>query len=398
MLDSTKKVLLGMSQKLNVKMEEIENEFNKLNEESLKNFKEQQAAEAATIFKLKGSFYNKLRSNAVWFDGFILGIGDKIYYKQMMFDKATKMFQEEPQAAIDLGLVNEQGQPIDQKGKCLGQVIENANYGFGNNFQSYKEKCIRSAYGICRMKNTDELRIFTISFFDNHAHVVDNIPLNALYEFRANIVSKDDNNINLSAVQATSFKPMQVDDNDPLSENNVFTLVSQEDSDFPIHLKPLDDLELFNDEYPNNLSDPKSFINYAMIRGIVSNINLEGGFSNILQLDDLTMDIDLDEDGNIKAPTTVWLNKNVDINFAEGSIAYVTGKTMRRDFTNDDDENVSFVVLNADGVYVPEAYRVDIESNNQANEAAEDYINNTNNNETTSEPEFSSNDNTNIMI
>ena len=352
-------------------VEEIENEFLELLETNKKKHASEKAAINYTMMQLRTMYTSALRTNAIWFQGMVLGMSEPNYYMVRKYEKALQMYNEPDSRdeAVELGMVNEDGAPVDDR-DILSSGKPNPNYNvplaeieYGTNKKTgqkvtYKDKCVMNVVGIARKIQTDEIKMFNLTVFDTQAQQIIDMVKGRFFvpmEFRLNARGETEDMFELGFSVSTSFKEM-TNPPEEFALDNILT-------GNVIPIVEIPQLEKWFDQFGAAQNS------IVFTKGMVSNINLEQDWANILHIDELTLDIDVTDDGKVKPDITVSIPKSRDIDFGEASLIYVIGHPNRSMGTTDAGQ----IRINAFGFYVPPEYKVELnEEQNVMSDAAAD--------------------------
>lgn len=352
-------------------VEEIRAEFAKILEETKKKHSTEQAAIQNAIMRLKSRYMADLRSTAVWVELLIIGKGKPNFYLQKKWDEAAAILKDSPQEAHDLGYTNDAGQIVDfrkelSNGKAnpnFGVPFEEIDYGTrpDGSKVTYADKAVCNVIGIARKKNKDEIKKFNLTLFD--FDVKRKIPTLVPLTAKLNVRNESEEFMELGWSVRTKFETLTENVPPEFEMSNIV----QGKGTYPITEIP--NLESFQDIHDGD------FNAVVLTRGMVSSMNLERDNFNLIFLDELSTEIEVDEEGEVPPATMVRVPKDIPIDFAEGSLAYVFGRTWRG--TNQDG-TPGGIIVDAYNIYLPPEYRVDMESEEQevATQNAEQVVTN----------------------
>ena len=194
--------LTKWSEKLSLRVEEIEAEFSKVLEEEtiIHPDLSVEQRELRTLQRLALMYKKQLRSPAVGFEGVIIGLGEcnDIVAKQKR--EAVTLFKTDPQTAISEGVTDEEGTPLDTREKwSTGRT--NPQYGKPLPEHNY----LRNVWGIVtKTKSDDGPRFFSMTLSGEKASNED-IPIFKAVRFMGIDRSKDAEEYKLNASQFTNF-------------------------------------------------------------------------------------------------------------------------------------------------------------------------------------------------
>ncbi len=350
MSDHTK-MFQEISDKVGIPREEVEKEFNDIFEFTKRKIKVDKDAEKTAILRIRGKYRSQLRTNAAWWEGVVIGHSDPNYYLKRLFIANKQMYREDPEQAVKDGYTNDEGEPLDSRATLTSGNV-NKDYGTPLKDLNYEGKCIMTVYGVARKKDTDELKPFKLMLFDETTKI--ELPMLKYVKFRANDRTPDNPINNLYEMSYSTTTKFAVQPDFP-EELQLEKLLSKFDA------VELQDLEVWHDQHE---SDYDAIV---VTRGMVQQINLDTGKDDDGKEKPYTMTLDplddsdeiVDAEGN--APDAVFLQvpKYVPMDFGEGSVIYVIGRTWRG--WNNQENKPGNVSLTAYNLYVPEEYKVDIE-------------------------------------
>lgn len=362
-------MLKSWSEMLGIPFEELEQDYLSRFDKNKKRGQSESAAANNALIQMKSRYTAELRTNAIMFEGIILGISIN-HYLVSKYDKAKRFIsgEAEKEEAISRGMVDEDGEPLDDRSKFnngkvnpdFGKRLIDCRYGVkgvdpetGEQIpRTYKDKAVGNLYGFCRVKGSEEIKPFVLIL--NDEQVLKKFPMLTPVSFRAN--RKEETDIfDLSYSTATKFKTFD----DEYGDFSMDKIVSGEYK----AITKLDELENYHDTHPSD-----DYKNFMITKGVVGDMNLEGDYSNSLSLDTLDINLVIDEDGGVPPTPKAFVPKNIPIDFAVTSIVYVFGKT-RRSYDRKTNEP-GMVNINAYGLYVPEDMKVPIDELEDANNLA----------------------------
>jgi len=332
------------SEKLSLSVEEIQNEFNKFADEE-KNIHPDLSEEERNkraLQRLALIYKKQLRSPAIGFEGIIIGIGDCIDIVAKQKREAIELYKTDPQTAINDGITNEEGVPLDTRREWANGKANNS-YGKplpDNNF-------LRNVFGIAvKSKISDATNIpklFTMTINGQKA-TDENIPTFKPLRFMAIDKSQQPNTYKLNASQFTNFT---VDDKMILP--NFKTLISS-----CCEVVKLSELESYH------TLNKEDFNRIVIIEGDVSMVNLEPTMtgSRVMYVEDGEALEDLDAKG-----LTCWLPERINVDFAEGSKVLIAGRTAqgkKKDELGNITDELGDITMNVYGLYALPEYKINL--------------------------------------
>lgn len=357
------------AEKLGKEESEIQEEYKEAYERNRAKQPSDEAAHQYTLMQLRTKYRAELRTSAIWFDMLIIGKSEPNFYMKKRYDNAKAIFEDSKSEAIDAGLTDETGEPLETRA-TLYNGDPNPNYrrplkdvDFGKKSdgtrRTYADKAVATVIGLARKKNTDEIKRFTMTLFDESA--LKDFPILMPSEARANLQEELPEEFKLGMSTATKFTPIK-------EEIEEFDIGKIWNADYFDKVE-IPKLEIWNDE---NSGD---FDAVVMTRGMVSAINMEGPRYNNVFIDEVTTEIGDDfDDDNIAPATMVQVPKSVPIDFAEGSLIVVFGRTWRGYATEDGEGQIN---ITSYSVWAPPEFKVEVEEEVQATaqEKAEKVVN-----------------------
>lgn len=338
-------ILQAIADKVGVSLEDVKKEFTEILTATKEKIKVDETAEKTAIMRLKNKYRSALRTNAAWWDGVVIGFQEPNFYLKRLYTANKTMYEDDPELAIREGYTDDTGEPLDSR-KTMTSGAVNKNYGVPLRDLNYQNKAVMTVYGVVRKKDTEDLRPFKLTLFDEQVRL--KIPLLQYVKFRANDrTAEEAETYELSYSTATKFQVQQ----DFPEELQLHALLNKFDA------VELENLEAWHDQHENDMDA------IVVTRGMVGAINLDTPEDKPYNftLDILDEDADIvDDEGEVPDATYVQVPKYVNMDFAEGSIAFVIGRTWRGwDNQNNAPGNVSLTAYN---VYVSEEYKVEIET------------------------------------
>lgn len=324
------------SEKTSLSVEEIESDFNQLQvEEKTKypNLDEEKLNEKC-LQTLALKYKKLLRSPAVGFEGIIIGMSEMNDMVLKMRTDAIKSFNENPQFAVEAGVCNEMGEPLDTRAQWANGK---QNLGFGKPLPEHNY--IRNIYGIAlKSKSSDKPKYFSMSLNGEKA-VNDNIPLFKGIRFMAIDRTPEELKEYQYNLNASLFTKFEEDKNLQLQPANLLKGVCDN------MIVPLQKLGEYHSQNKDNYN------RIVIINGTVSSLNLEPTAfgTRVMYIDNLEDIENLDAKG-----ATCWVPPRIDVDFAEGSKVFVIGRTTqgkKKDATGQLTEELGDVSINVYGIY-----------------------------------------------
>lgn len=393
-----KEILTNWADRLPEKsLEDLEREFEIRSERVAERNNKMDANDVKinTIALMRTLLQASLRTNAPVCQGMVFGGSEPNQYLVRRAEANKGMYDDTTtrKMAIEGGKTNDKGEPLDDRkkfnsgntNKDYGKVFSEIKYGIkgidkkGKKvYITYEDKMIQNIYGIMRKKNTDEIKPFVILRNDLQCEKPLPNP-DEVVEFRANITEEKDDIFILSWSNSTVFKP--IEDEDDLIDFDMDELLEGEIENLP--LTDLDELEEFHDRI-SSLPEKEKYNHFVFTKGRVSNINLEKEYNNSFDIDkpmdtddDDNWDFDYDDDDEdvVASVPKVYLPKTVPIEFAEGTLIYVFGQTMRQFTKNDEGEDTPGQInIRGFNFIIPDGGLVTQEDLDVANQLASDSI------------------------
>lgn len=251
---------------------------------------------------LYGDLKKDLISPAIPFEGIVLGLGEPFDFAAGQVAKALKAYKENPQAAYDAGLVNQQGQPVYVKGYSKGQPLPEHSW-------------LRNCFGVAKPMEGAILP-FNLTLSGDRADPaspLSKIDLGTPYSFRANVKEvKTVYTLNDSSI--SKFVPTSS------ALPDAITMIDQYCASMKVNLGEL------NAWHDANKLNPARV---AIVEGDVVSVDLNvSDRSHRIVIDDETLGFE-DEKGQINTGITVWIPKflGTQLDFGPGSRAIVIGGT-----------------------------------------------------------------------
>jgi len=214
----------------------------------------------------------RTRREPVIFKGFILGCGPLRDTLEFLRIKAIKAYNEDPEQAKLLGLVDEQGNPLDPRETIKdrrGNVIENPNFHkplIGHNY-------VRDVYGIAMKEGDDKPKLFKATLWRGFATKFTYKPFVPI-EFKA-LVNSESPYYNLTFSRAKDSKIREIEEKIDIME---WIKTSLKDRTYE-----LEELERVVDDYKNAID--KEILIEGTVDFIDSEVNPKTGTRTVLITD-----------------------------------------------------------------------------------------------------------------
>lgn len=340
------KYILQITEKLGVKEEDIRSEYDKLLKEEAtihSDLSEEEQTKRA-LTRLGLVYKRQLRSPAVGFEGMVLAVGDCIDVVAKKKADAIKIFNQNPEQAIEAGLTDKEGIPLETKA-TWPDGRPNAAFGTPYPEHSYW----RQVFGVATKANVEEdtPKYFIMSI--NGEKATKNVEGFKPVKFRAIDKTTSENSDSLYQLNASMFTEFE-----PSSMNlpPIKELIETYMLGFKTSLSKME-------EYYELHKEDRGRI--AVIEGDVSMLVLEPtstGSRRMILEDDMSA-IDFDSTG-----LTCWLPPNINIDFAEGSKVMVIGRLTqgkKRDADGNQTEEAGDMMMNVYSVYAIPEFKIEVE-------------------------------------
>lgn len=356
------------SEKLGITEEEIKKDFDKilLEEEKIHKNMSSEERQTQTLRRLAMAFKKQLRSPAIGFEGILIGASDSFDIVAKQRKEAIALYKENPHKAIEDGLTNEEGVPLDTRQEWS---TGNPNRNYGKPLPEHN--WIRTIYGIAVKTGTDtEPKLFVMNC-NGEVAKNDNIPLFTSVKFRANNRTKEGDSSYI--LNSSVFTKFEIDES--LDLPNPENLLKKYCNDMNVKME---DLMSYHE------SEKDNYNRLAIIEGDVSTLILEPtsvGSRRIVIEDETKMLEDLESQG-----ITCWIPQRIKIDFGEQSKILVLGRTSqgkKLDENGNQTDEPGDIMINVFGLYAIPKYK--IEPN--IKEITEENIETTETTETTETPE-----------
>ena len=336
------KYIKQWSEKLSISEEEIKKEFNTLFEEekTIHADMSEEEHQQRAIQRLAMTYKKQLRSPAVVFEGMLIGASDCFDYSEKPIREAKALFREEPSKAIEQGITDIDGNPLDVR-KVFSTGRENQRYGTKMPEHNYS----RTVYGIATKRGSDTPKFFTLNMNGEIANS-ENLQIFKPVIFKA--IDKSTENDSDYKLNSSTFTKFDVSENLDLPTPEI--VLEKFCKDMKIKISTLD-------EYHEN--NATNYNRLVLIEADVETLNLEPNSvtgSRRMVIDDEENSLDLDSQG-----ITCWLPKRLNIDFAEGSkiiIAGRTGRGKKRDENGNVLDEPGDITINTFGVYAIPKFKV----------------------------------------
>lgn len=333
------------SEKFSVPAETMNTDFDEL----LKNEKEIHAnlsesdQERRAFHRLALMYRKRQNSPAVGFEGMIIGVGDCVDIVAGAKRKAIALFNQDPQTAVNEGITDENGVPLDARREWS---TGRENRGFGkplpeNNF-------MRNIFGVASKSGKEETPKFFSMTINGPAAENEDITIFKPVRFMA--IDKSQEGDTEYKLNASQFTKVVVDEKIQLPP--VKTVI---DTYCKNHIVAMANLETYH------TTEVTNFNRLVIVEGDVSSLNLQPTAfgSRIMSLEDMSSLEDLDSHG-----TTCWIPSQCEIDFAEGSKVLVIGRTAQGKKKDDDGkqtEELGDVSINVFGLYAIPEFKIDLQ-------------------------------------
>lgn len=273
-------------------MKEFEERFEKSKKEKPDLFKDDEERKKYILMWMKGLYQRQFRSPALKFEGIFLGYSD-------VFDPNIK----ERQIALSEGAVDENGNPI-----FCSETVPDWKKGR----PIPENERMRTYIGVAKPIENSEQQDYKpfILYFRSEKIEPPKAPLLKKVLFRANVGSSGLNG-----------EIMMLSGSDVATGFNV---INSNDVDFKEITKKYFNKYIYKLTEDNIINAVQTNTRFFVTRGIVARINLTSDTqrSNVIELvpEDDSFDLDV-EKGNI----VLFVNKDLEIDFGEGSRIYVIG-------------------------------------------------------------------------
>lgn len=270
--------------------------------------------------KCRGYLQSKYRRSAgvnlTTMIGLFLGAGSTRNINEKRYNDAVKMYESDPTEAVEQGLTDEDGTPLDNKPE-FNNGTRNRNYGK----PLPKENYLRTAVGACHPKTGGDPLPFVLTISGKHAHpdTALVIPIGTPTAFNC-IVKSDDGSPEyvLSTSKFTTI--VKVDEAFPDMETIISAVFSGK-------IKELDELN----EIADDIRENNKWNEYVIVQCFASIIDPEPNEttgSRRLIIDDSSLEM-TDEEGNTIYGTTCWIPEHINLDFPEDSEIVVVGRPLR---------------------------------------------------------------------
>ena len=328
------------SEKLSIPMEEIQSEYDNLLKKEKTNHPDNnvEVQEKRALQRLALLYKKQLRSPAIGFEGMVIGVGDVFDTVKKIRTTGMDAFRENPQSAIELGITDKDGNPLDTR-QTFSTGRENRSFGKQLPEHSY----IRNIVGVALRSNVKEApKMFTMTLNGEKAEHCDIDMFNPV-KFRA--INKSEENSDMFVLNGSTVTKFDV--SDKIEMPNAMDVLKKFCNNMFVPINKLD-------EYHN--ANKEDFNRLALIEGDVSMLSNEptsvGNKMMIIE--------DMEESMNdIEARgITCWVPKNIEFNFGEGSKVIVVGKTSQGKSRENPNE-LGDVMVNVLGIYAIPEFKVE---------------------------------------
>jgi hypothetical protein len=203
---SNKTQLEKYAPKVGVSLEELESQYEEVFKKDATDYPEftEKQRHLRTFHLIKARYTSVIsrleRSNAVMYEGIVDGLGDLVDRTAIELRKIQKTYRNDPDTAHALGIVDDDGFPIDTR-KELG-FAKNPNYGKRLNEESPPDY-VRNVYGICKRADNGVKDTFVLTAWRDVARDL-SVPMYLPVKFRA--TQKAVGPFQLTATAVTNFE------------------------------------------------------------------------------------------------------------------------------------------------------------------------------------------------
>ena len=341
------------SEKLSVPVEEIQSEFDNLliEEKEIHKDLDDEGQQKRALQRLALLYKKQLRSPAIGFEGMVIGVSDIFDTVRKMRSEAIKAFNENQQNAIETGITNETGTPLDTR-EVFGTGRENPQFGKPLPEHSY----IRNVVGVALRANVEETpKSFTLTL---NGKVAEDCAVEMFKPIKFRAINKSEEGSSQFVLNGSVVTKFDVSDKIKMpAPIEVLRNVCKE------MFVPISDIGSYHS------ANQADFNRLALIEGDVSMLNIEPTMtgSRMMIIEDMEQSM---EDIGIPG-LTCWVSPNVDIDFAEGSKVIVVGRTSQGK-SRDNPEELGDVMMNVLGVYAIPEFKIDVVETDE--EAIEEVI------------------------
>ncbi len=347
------------SEKLGISEEDIKKDYEKLvnNEKEIHSDISEDEQKTHALRRLATIFKKQLRSPAIGFEGILIGASDLVDTVARHRREAIELYKESPQKAIQDGITDEEGIPLDTRKEWS---TGNPNRGFGKPLPEHN--WLRTIFGIVIKTGIDEEPKFFIMNCSGEVAKNEEIPIFQSIKFRANNRTKEGDTI--YALNSSVFTKFEVDES--LNLPKATELLNKYCDNLKINLTDLD-------SYHDRVKD--DYNRLAIIEGDVSILVLEPtsvGSRRIVIEDETKILEDLESQG-----ITCWIPPRINIDFGEQSKVIVLGRTTQGKKLDDDGNKTDEpgdIMINVFGLYAIPEYKIepDIKEITEENTETED--------------------------
>lgn len=349
------------SAKSGIPLEEIIKKYENIVSIEKKKGKTENEASHIAMIRLRTQIRADLKDQSEYFEGIVLSPGSKNAYLKAMYTIAMKAYEKDSNEAIEEGLVNEEGKPLDKRetfgsGKVnpdYGKILTEIDYGdWKGQKLTYEDKGAQDVIGLACKINDDEVKMFVMQLFDGNGKIP--IEVGKPIKFKAFVKANEKEKYTLGVSNKTTL--------DDVIDKEPFNVAEIIESGSLGELIPIEEMPEW---FENNANNYDAFF---ITQGVVENLALNGAQNNIITLSDMNLDLNDDLENEIVYKS--WLPKSSRIDFAEGSIVYIFGG--RRHWLTED----NVLNMQESGIYAPPEYKVNLneidELNNMIDEEFED--------------------------
>ena len=288
--------------------------------------------QARAKYVLYSKVKQQLRSPAVAYEGVVIGYSGVRDLTAGARASAISLYQQNPVQAIQAGVVDSNGTPIDNR-EFLPNGRKNPWFG-----KPITPTYVRDIYVIGHLYEKEEpySMLYVQQISNDQAKVNQQIPLGQYVVFRANSRGKVQNLETLRASRVTTFEPL------PKSVD-VISLLRGAPEEFIV--PALSELEAWHNEHANQ------FNRFAIVEGdvVIARTEPTAAGNQLIVIEDESI-AGLDNEG-----VTVWVPPHCKVDYGPGSHVIVTGRTTAgagwNPETRQTDENITRMMINAFGVF-----------------------------------------------
>jgi len=340
-----KEYIKKWSIKLSLKEEQIQKEFDNLlaDEKEIHSTLTEDEQQQRAIKRLALQYKKQLNSPAVGFEGIIIAVSDCIDMVARKRREAVELFRADPMLAIEQGVVNETGEPLEtQQTWSTGKT--NPRYGKPLPEHNYFRKII----GVTTKSiDSDEKPIFFTMTVNGDLAADDSVPIFKPVRFMA--IDRSDTAVEFK-LNASSFTKFVEDESVKLPP--IKDILKTYCDGFTV---AIDEIE----KYHNKVKE--DYDRLVVIEGDVSSLSSQATSvgNRVMNIEDAAKSLeDLDAKG-----ITCWVPERIKTDFAEGSKVIVVGRTnqgFKKNEAGEKTKELGDVTLNVYGVYALPEFKVPV--------------------------------------